>query len=151
MIRVLAAALLMLPFLLLTLRQRPQPVASISVRKKVRHAPTVCVSTAAPYIKSPQLNATANTVAFDYVDKQITAVRAQGSVNLKMNLVPRGGGTPARVETTSNSATLDPVKRVLVLSGNVNGFYQLTGGPRNTLRGTRATITYLQEDSSTPM
>ena len=94
------------------------------------------------YIKSPQLDARANTIAFDFSGKQITAVRANGSVNLKINLTPRGGGAPVRVETRSDAASLDPVARVLVLTGNVDGFYQTAGGGRNTLRGSKATISY---------
>ena len=94
------------------------------------------------YIKSPQLDARADTIAFDFSNRQITNVRALGNVRLKMNLVPRGGGAPARIETTSANATLNPVTRTLVLSGKVDGFYQLPGGARNTLKGDKATIVY---------
>ena len=94
------------------------------------------------FIKSPQLDARANTVAFDFAGRAVTSVRAQGAVNLKVNLLPRGGGTAARIETKSNAATLDPVNRVLVLTGNISGFYQLQGGARNSLSGTKATISY---------
>ncbi len=94
------------------------------------------------YIKSPQLDARANTIAFDFEGRQVTSVRAVGGVNLKINMVPRGGGAPARIETTSDNASLDPVNRVLILTGNVDGFYQLQGGARNTLKGSKATINY---------
>jgi lipopolysaccharide export system protein LptA len=89
-----------------------------------------------------QLDARADSISFDVAGKQITSVRANGSVNLKVNMTPRGGGAPVRVETRSDAATLDPVTRVLVLSGNVDGFYQTAGGGRNTLRGSKATISY---------
>ena len=94
------------------------------------------------FIKSPQLDARANTVAFDFAGRAVTNVRAQGAVNLKVNLLPRGGGTAARIETKSNAATLDPVNRILVLTGNISGFYQLQGGARNSLSGNKATISY---------
>ena len=94
------------------------------------------------YIKSLPLDARANTIAFDFAGQQVTSVRAIGGVVLKLNLVPRGGGAPVRIETTSDNANLDPVTRVLVLTGHVDGFYQLQGGARNTLKGNKATINY---------
>jgi hypothetical protein len=73
-------------------------------------------------------------------------VRALGNVNFKLNLVPRGGGAPARIEATCDSATLTTAERVLVLKGRVNGFYQIAGGARNTLRGDAATLRYQGEN-----
>ena len=90
----------------------------------------------------PYLVATANSIAADLSGKNITEVRAVGKVNLKLTMTPRGGGAPVRIETKSNAATLNSAQRTLTLTGNVDGFYQLQNGARNTLRGTKATISY---------
>jgi lipopolysaccharide export system protein LptA len=91
-------------------------------------------------IASPQLEVRAAAIAFDFKQNQITQVRADSKVNIKVNFVPKGGGEPTRVEATSNSATLDPATRTLILKGNVDGFYQEPGGARTTFAGTQATL-----------
>jgi lipopolysaccharide export system protein LptA len=94
------------------------------------------------YINRPELNVNADVIALDYNDRQITQVRARGKVNFKLDLPARTGGAPAHVEATCNEATLDPATRTLVLTGDVDGFYQVRGSGRNTLRGEKATLHY---------
>jgi lipopolysaccharide export system protein LptA len=93
-------------------------------------------------IRSPQLDVAANVIAFDYSGSQITEVRALGGVTIKVNLAPQGGGAATRIEAKSSEANLDPVQRTLVLSGNVDGWYQMGDSPRNTLSGKKATLRY---------
>jgi lipopolysaccharide export system protein LptA len=50
---------------------------------------------------------------------------------------------PTHVEATCDAATLNPVTRELILKGDVDGFYQVGNGPRTTLAGTQATMTYV--------
>lgn len=95
------------------------------------------------YVNTPQLQARADVIALDFGEKQrIEQVRALGRVNFKMDLPPKNGGAPAHVEATCNNATLDPATRTLVLTGKVDGFYQLRGGGKNSLSSERATLVY---------
>lgn len=93
-------------------------------------------------INRPEIKVNADVIALDYNDSQITQVRARGKVNFKLDLPARAGSAPARVEATCNEATLDPATRTLVLTGDVDGFYQVRGSGRNTLRGEKATLRY---------
>jgi lipopolysaccharide export system protein LptA len=93
-------------------------------------------------IRSPQLDVAANVIAFDYSGSQITEVRATGGVAIKVNLAPQGGGAATRIEAKSSEARLDPVQRTLVLTGKVDGWYQMEQGVRNTLSGSKATLHY---------
>lgn len=93
-------------------------------------------------VQSPEIDVTAQTISLGLVSGKITQVTARGSVNLKLNLSPRGGGAAARIEVRCTSAVLTPSERKLVLRGNLNGFYQVAGGARNTLSGDVATLTY---------
>lgn len=97
-------------------------------------------------IQSPEIDVTAPAIAFDLQGNGITEVRAVGGVNLKLNLSSKTGGQPAHIEATSTSATLTPADRKLVLRGNLNGFYQVVGGPKNTLKGEEATLSYLNKN-----
>ena len=97
-------------------------------------------------VRLPQLDASARAIALDLSGNTISQVRALGSVNFKLNLVPKSGGAPARIEATCDSATLTTAERVLVLKGRVSGFYQIAGGARNTLRGDAATLRYQGEN-----
>ena len=97
-------------------------------------------------ITSPQLEVRAQAIAFDFQKNQITEVRALRNVNLKVSLTPKGGGPLTRIETTSDSATLKPTTRELTLIGNVDGFYQLAGGARTTLAGTKVVMSYVGEN-----
>lgn len=94
----------------------------------------------------PELDASARAIALDWSGSTISQVRALGSVNFKLNLAPKGGGAPARIEATCDSAVLTPRERRLVLTGRVKGFYQLAGGARNTLSGDAATLRYEGEN-----
>lgn len=96
----------------------------------------------AAYVRSSQLNADADLIVVKARGNQVASVNASGNVVLKINVPSRGGGAPARIETKSASASLDPVNRVLVLSGNVDGFYQLASGARNSLKGSKATVRF---------
>lgn len=93
-------------------------------------------------VRLPELDASASALALDLAGSTISQVRALGSVNFKLNLAPRGGGAPARIEATCDSATLTPRDRKLVLQGHIKGFYQLAGGARNTLSGDAANLYY---------
>ncbi len=88
----------------------------------------------------PQLDVSARSVALDDAPN-ISQVRAVGSVNFKLDLAPRAGAAPARIEATCNSATYFVRERKLVLKGNLKGFYQVAGGPKSTLGGEVATFT----------
>jgi len=93
-------------------------------------------------ISSPQLDVAADAISFDFTQSQIQKVTARGSVNLKINLTPQGGGEVTRIEATCKIATLDPPSRTLILDGAVKGFYQVGKGGRNELSGSRATLKY---------
>ena len=99
------------------------------------------------HLQSPQLDLTAPAMALDYVDKQVTQLRAIDGVSFKLNLA---GADPIKIEAKSQTATLDalPVngRRTLRLTGNVDGFYE-SKGARNTLSGERATITFGEGDA----
>jgi lipopolysaccharide export system protein LptA len=95
------------------------------------------------FIKRPELEVKASTIALDYNTKSIQEVRARGNVYFKVNLPPRGGGAPALIEARAAEADLDPATRTLVLRGNVSGFYQIAGGGRNSLSGQKVTLTYI--------
>lgn len=94
------------------------------------------------HVQSPELDVTAQVIAFDLAGNSISEVRAQTGVNLKLNFSSQGGGAPAHIEATCNSAVLVPGNRKLVLTGNLKGFYQVQGGAKNTLSGDSATLTY---------
>ena len=94
-------------------------------------------------IQSPQLDVSAQAIAFDFSNKTIDEVRATGNVNLKVNLTSKVAGAPVtRVEATCSNATLVPGTRRLTLRGNLRGFYQVGNGARNTLSGDSAVLTY---------
>jgi lipopolysaccharide export system protein LptA len=97
------------------------------------------------FIRRPELQVTADAIALDYstTSKAIRDVRARGKVFFRVNLPPRSGGAPALIEARCNAADLDPNTRTLVLTGNVNGFYQVQGGPRNLLSGDKVTLNYV--------
>ncbi|HVF09673.1 MAG TPA: hypothetical protein VNA16_02665 [Abditibacteriaceae bacterium] len=99
------------------------------------------------HIHSPEIDVRAHTIVVDVAGNQITQVRAQGKVGFKLNLKPKKeGGATARIEATCDSATLDPEPRTLLLSGNVNGWYNIAGGARNTLSGDAVTLKYVGQD-----
>lgn len=97
------------------------------------------------FIRRPELQVTADAIALDYsaASKAISDVRARGKVFFRVNLPPRSGGAPALIEARCNAADLDPNTRTLILTGNVNGFYQIQGGPRNLLSGDKVTLNYV--------
>jgi lipopolysaccharide export system protein LptA len=97
------------------------------------------------FVRRPELQVNADAIALDYsaTAKTIGEVRARGKVFFRVNLPPRGGGAPAQIEARCNAADLNPNTRTLVLTGNVNGFYQVQGGPRNLLTGDKVTLTYV--------
>ncbi|HEX8237428.1 MAG TPA: hypothetical protein VF600_15815 [Abditibacteriaceae bacterium] len=97
------------------------------------------------FIRRPELQVNADAIALDYsaAAKSIGEVRARGKVFFRVNLPPRGGGAPAQIEARCIAADLDPNTRTLVLNGNVTGFYQVQGGPRNLLSGDKVTLTYV--------
>jgi hypothetical protein len=97
-------------------------------------------------VKSPQIDASAQAIAFDLEGNSISQIRAQTNVDLKLNFAPKTGGKAARVEVKCTSAVLTTATRVLVLKGNLNGFYQEAGGPRNILKGESATLAYVGEN-----
>ena len=93
-------------------------------------------------VQSPELEVSAQVIAFDLAGNSISEVRAQNSVNLKLNFAPRAGGAGARIEARCSSAVLTPGARKLELKGNLSGFYQIAGGAKNTLSGDAATLTF---------
>jgi hypothetical protein len=100
-------------------------------------------------LTSPELDLMAQVVALDFdttKGKTISEVRAQNSVSLKMNLTPKNGGAPARIEVRCANATLTPRPFKLVLKGKLNGFYQVTGGAKNTISGDTATFTQVNNN-----
>jgi hypothetical protein len=92
-------------------------------------------------VTSPEIDCTAQVIAFDLAGNAISEVRAQTGVNLKLNMTPADSGPPTHVEVTCANATLTPKPMKLVLVGNVNGFYQVAGGAKNTISGDRAVLT----------
>lgn len=91
-------------------------------------------------VTDPQIDFMARSITLDNFPK-ISQARAVGNVNFKLNLAPRAGAAPARIEATCNSATYFVRERKLVLRGNLKGFYQIAGGAKNTLSGDVATFT----------
>ncbi len=98
------------------------------------------------HLHSPELDVTADAIAFDVAAGTISEVRAVGNVKLKLSLASKTGGEPALVDTTSEKATLVPATRKLTLETKVNGYYQVPGGPRNNLRGDVAVLSYLNKN-----
>jgi lipopolysaccharide export system protein LptA len=93
------------------------------------------------HISSPELDVTALAIAFDFTQNQIQQVRAIGQVHLRLDMAGQNGAAATHVQATSDSATLNPTKRELILEGNVDGFYQAGNGPRTALAGTKAVLT----------
>lgn len=93
-------------------------------------------------IGSSALDARADAVALDLADGKPTQIRALGNVFFHVELPPKAGSNakPVTVEARCNKATLDPKSRVVMLEGNVDGFYQEQGGPKNLLSGDAVTI-----------
>jgi len=98
------------------------------------------------HIQTPEVDVKAQSIALDITGNQVTQVRAQNQVAFKLDLPAKDGGAPAHVEATCDAATLNPLPRTLLLSGNVSGWYQVGGGARNTLSGDSATIKYVGKD-----
>ncbi|MBW3636936.1 MAG: hypothetical protein KY445_10835, partial [Armatimonadetes bacterium] len=94
-------------------------------------------------VQSPQIDVSAQVISAVGTAPNYSQVSARGGVNLKLNLTPRDGGVPARIEVKSSSAVLTVRERKVVLRGNLSGFYQVQGGARNTLSGNVATLTYV--------
>jgi hypothetical protein len=97
-------------------------------------------------VKSPELDVTAQVIAFDIKNGSPSEVRAQNSVNLKLDLPASPGGAPAHIEVRCSNATLTPRPFKLVLKGKLNGFYQIGNGARSTLTGETATFTRPNEN-----
>lgn len=98
-------------------------------------------TTAQPaHISSSELDVTALAIAFDYTQNQIQQVRAIGQVHLKVDLPGKKDAAPTHIKATSDSATLNPTTRQLILEGNVDGYYQIGDGPRTVLAGSKATL-----------
>ncbi|MEO6906808.1 MAG: hypothetical protein ABI210_02860 [Abditibacteriaceae bacterium] len=91
-------------------------------------------------ISSPELDVTALAIAFDYSQSQIQQVRAIGQVHLRLDMTGKNGAAPTHIKATSDSATLNPITRQLILEGNVDGYYQIGDGPRTALAGSKATL-----------
>lgn len=91
-------------------------------------------------VSSSELDVTADTIAFDFTQSQIQQVRAIGRVHLRLDFAGKAGAPTTHVKATSDSATLNPTKRELILDGNVDGYYQIGNGARTALAGTKATL-----------
>lgn len=98
------------------------------------------------HVTSPEMDVTAQVIALDVASGAVSQVRAQNSVNLKLNLPARNGAAPARVEVRCANATLTPRPFKLVLKGKLNGFYQLGNGAQTTLTGDVATFTEVNKN-----
>ncbi|RYX85010.1 hypothetical protein EON83_07115 [bacterium] len=93
-------------------------------------------------INSPQLSVVAPIIAFDLGQNTISQVRANGGVSLKLNVAAQGTSPKTYVEAKSDSATLTTTNRTLQLAGNLNGFYQIGNGGKNTLSGEKADLSF---------
>ena len=93
-------------------------------------------------IGSSALDARADAVALDLADGKPSEIRALGNVFFHVELPPKAGSSakPVTVEARCNKATLEVKTRVVTLEGNVDGFYQEQGGPKNLLSGDAVTI-----------
>lgn len=92
------------------------------------------------HISSSELDVKALAIAFDFTQNQIQQVRAIGQVRLSLDFVGKAGEPTTHVKATSNSATLNPTKRELILEGNVDGYYQIGNGARTALAGSKAIL-----------
>lgn len=92
------------------------------------------------HISSPELDVTALAIAFDFTQSQIQQVRAIGQVHLSLDMAGKNGAPTTHIKATSDSATLNPTKRELILDGNVDGYYQIGNGARTALAGTKAVL-----------
>ncbi|MDQ3812848.1 MAG: hypothetical protein M3347_02725 [Armatimonadota bacterium] len=98
------------------------------------------------HIETDELDVRAQRIEFERAGEQVQRVTAQGNVNFKLNLPSKTkGNPPSRIEARSNSGTLEPTKRTLVLTGDVDGWYQMGESGRNTLSGKQVTLTFGQE------
>ena len=96
-------------------------------------------------IKSPELDVTAVRIQFERSGESLRQVTAHTNVNIKLDL-PSKAGSPSHIEANSNTATLEVANRTLVLKGNVDGWYQVGDGGRNTLRGETVKLTFAEGD-----
>jgi hypothetical protein len=137
----LGALLLSLPFVQAASAQTPAAGTFNYKADKIALTPKGVRLDGNAQITSPQLEVRAVTIAFDFLNNQITQVRARTNVRIKVTLTPKGGGDATRIEATANEADLDPPTRTLKLRGNIDGFYQSGNGPRFLLSGNEATLT----------
>ena len=105
------------------------------------------------HISHPQLDVAAPKIEVSFDDKrQFTKVTATGGVSFAVTLTQKGDGAQkiaaTRIEAKCNNAVMErPTTganagaRVLTLRGAVDGWYQIEGGSRNTLRGETVTLT----------
>ncbi|MBV9866747.1 MAG: hypothetical protein JO316_15440 [Abitibacteriaceae bacterium] len=94
---------------------------------------------------SPQLDVRAPIIEIAKTNTRAPLqIRALNGVIFKMNLTQPGSPTPAHMEGRSDDATFNAAQNTLVLHGNVDGWYQIGQGQKNTLRGSIATLTYVQ-------
>lgn len=121
---------------------------TFSAKRQQVRASGVRLDGDARVVSPGELDAAANTIVLDADDKGLKEVRAIGNVRLKVDVPARAGGTPVHIETTSREATLDPRNKVLVLTGNVAGFYQPKGGARAMLGGEKVTLRFKEKDVS---
>ncbi len=99
-------------------------------------------------ISHPQLDVAAPKIEVGFDDKrQFTKVTAAGGVNFAVTM-PQKDGPATRIEAKCNNATLERAvaganagARVLTLRGGVDGWYQVVGGMKNTLRGESVILT----------
>lgn len=98
-------------------------------------------------IATPEMSVTATTIELDTKGgNAISEVRAHQGVSLTMNTTPRGGGAAVGIDVHSDEATADLVKSTLLLVGHVDGQYTIGKGQPNTLHGSRATLTLVNQN-----
>ena len=99
-------------------------------------------------ISHPQLDVAAPKIEVGFDDKrQFTKVTGSGGVNFAVTM-PQKDGLATRIEAKCNNAVLERAvtgantgARVLTLRGGVDGWYQVAGGIKNTLRGETVALT----------
>jgi len=102
------------------------------------------------HVKLPELDVKAGVLGLDITEtatgRQLDELRALSQfghrVEIVVDITPPGGGAPTHIEAIADKTTLQPVARTLVLSGNVDGFYQLKDGVKTSLRGETVNVKY---------
>lgn len=95
----------------------------------------------------PQLDVQAQVIKITGDLRHPTKLEATDKISLKLSIMPRdqsNGAGPTNIDVQCDKATVTRADSRLVLSGHVNGWYQVGDGGKTNLRGETVTVTFNQ-------